>query len=348
LTWLCEWHGLTSLVLESLGKLALMPRVSRITLERMKALSRASGRLNRELLSTARSISFGISDEGAETLLMNGCVFPLAIYPTADIRPVERIDLLVRERDWRKVIAVCQKAGYLLSDRDPQFDDGSEALLYYQYFSPCILENEKGDRIHLRFRVFDMGKPDEHEVAWRNAQAIDADDGPRRVSREDQLIQSCITFNMSYFGKLLHAVDIGLLVTRYGGDLNWDYVEERLRSKSLYPSFYFTLSQVVRWLKLEDVSVALTHPGQIRRKIYEIYWQPNQISFSARRPTHFHRLRFYLLESGGWTDKLQMIFRLASPKTQWVSDFFGRPCRPWLKLKFVFLALRSRVGVRLT
>jgi hypothetical protein len=67
-----------------------------------------------------------------------------------------------------------------------------------------------------------------------------------------------------------------------------------------------------------------------------------------RRPERMHRLRFYFLEMGSWREKLQFFAALLSPKPEWVAAFFDRPCRPWLKLRYVMLTLRNRVGFRLT
>jgi hypothetical protein len=153
---------------------------------------------------------------------------------------------------------------------------------------------------------------------------------------------------MTDFRKLLHAVDIGLVLNRYGNDLDWAYIEDRLRSRSVYPAVFFTLKNVVRWLKLDQSGIKLDSPGAVRRKYFDFLWHVNYDSFAMRRPERLHRLRFCLLEAGRWSDKLRFLATLLSPKREWVSAFFDRPYRPWLKLKFVVLTFKSQVGARLT
>ncbi len=66
LTWLCEWHAVTPVVLASLERLALRPRISRITLARIGALADASSSLTGDLLTTAVSLA-GQFEEGASS-----------------------------------------------------------------------------------------------------------------------------------------------------------------------------------------------------------------------------------------------------------------------------------------
>jgi hypothetical protein len=347
LTWLCEWHALTPIVLASLEKLALRPQLSRITLERMKALANASIALSDDLLEIAASLSTLFEKRALERLFLGDVIFRNTMYPDPVLRPMERIDILVHEEDWSAVLGVCREAGFRLDDRLPAFDDGGEALLYYQHYAPCVLENEKGDRLGLRMRVFELGEADLSETAWDQGREL-TQPFAQGVGTEDQLIHSCLTYNMTDFRKLLHAVDIGLVLNRYGNDLDWAYIEDRLRSRSVYPAVFFTLKNVVRWLKLDQSGIKLDSPGAVRRKYFDFLWHVNYDSFAMRRPERLHRLRFCLLEAGRWSDKLRFLATLLSPKREWVSAFFDRPYRPWLKLKFVVLTFKSQVGARLT
>jgi hypothetical protein len=345
LTWLCEWHTLTPIVLASLERLALRPQISRITLERIKALAGATRALTMDLVATAESLSTLFEDQRIDHMFFGDVVFPDAIYPDPALRPVERIDIMIREKDWSTVLDCCGEKGFRLQGQYPALRDGRDALLYYQHYSPCILENERGDRLCLKMRLFDLGEPESSEAAWNQATTLPRPEA-RSIGIDDQLIRSCLTYNITDFGRLLHAVDIGLILTRLGDDLDWGRIEERLRSKAVCPAVFFTIRNVVRWLKLDAASLGLESPGAVRKKIFDFSWHTSYDSFAMRRPERFHRLRFCLLEVGRWNDKLRFLRTLVSPKREWVSAFFGRPYRPWLKLKFVVLIFKNRVGLR--
>ncbi len=346
LTWLCEWHALTPTVLASLERLALRPRISRITRARIEALANASSSLTCDVLATAASLAERFEEGGIECLFLGGTRLADGVYPEAKLRPVERIDVLVREDDWPAVIERCQKEGFRLAPGQPFCRTGEEALIYYQHFAPCVLENDKGERLCVRMRMFDLGEPDKTEPAWKRGRKS-ARTGVLHTGPEDELIHSCLTYNMTDFGKLIHAVDIGLIVNRFRDDMNWGYVRERLVSKSVYTAVFFTMNNVAQWLKLDRSAIGLESPGRVQKKIFNTLWHADYDSFAMRRPERMHRLRFYLFEMGRWREKLRFFAALMSPKPEWVAAFFDRPYRPWLKLRFVMLTLRNRVGFRL-
>jgi hypothetical protein len=346
LTWLCEWHSVTPIVRASLDKLALRPEISRLTRERIKALADAGSKLSGELLATAKSLMADLERAGAHALLMKDALYPIAVYPAPPLRPVEKLEILIGESDWATVIGICDAAGFAREAHAPVFADGGEAMSFYQYFSHCVLYNEKRDPLRVRFRLFDPGTPDPLEACWGHRTRLGGGNGPMGVSLEDQLVESCMTYNMSHFDRLIHAVDIGLVLVRHGAALNWEYVGERLRSRSVYAAAVFTMQHVVRTLKLAPSIVQLKTPGIIRKNVFLFLWPATDEDLVAGRQPRQQRLRFYLLELDGWPGRLRFIARLLSPREQWVSDFFGRPFTPWLKLKFIVLALRNRLGVR--
>jgi len=342
---LCEWHSVSPIVVESLDKLALGPGISRITHERLRALARAAATSNEALLDDAAGFRRALSAEGIDALVCGESLFPLTMYEPGSLRPIEKVDFLVREKDWRKVMDVARAAGFERVPEEPSPEVPEDALVYYQYYSPCVFRSAGGNIVQLRFRLFDIGRPDDEEVSWDRAREVTWAGGQfQAVSTEDQLIQASITYNMTRFGRLMNAVDIGLLLSRHGDRIDWNYVTSRLESKSLYPSFYFTLERVVNLFELPAVMSNLSDPGILRRKRWEILWRPGKMVEDRLRLSHSRRYRFYLLEAGSWLDKIRFVRRILSPRREWVSAFYGRPYRPWLKIKFIVLTLRSRLA----
>ena len=342
---LCEWHSVSPIVASSLDKLALGPGISRITHERLRALSRASATSNEALFDDAAGFRLALSGEGIDALVCGESLFPLTLYDPGYLRPIEKVDFLVRESDWRKVIDVARGAGFERVPEEPSLEVPEDALVYYQYYSPCVFRSGGGNVIQLRFRLFDIGRPDDEEMSWHHARDTSWAGGQfRAVSAEDQLIQASITYNMTRFGRLMNAVDIGLLLSGAGERLDWSYITERLAAKSLYPSFYFTIERVVDLFELPGIMSNISDPGMFRRRRWEILWRPGKMVEDKRRLSHSRRFRFYLFEAGSWFDKIRFIGRVFSPRREWVAAFYGKPYRPWLKIKFIILTLRSRLA----
>jgi hypothetical protein len=365
----CEWHGLAPLVLYSLQKLALDPDLSEFGIQHLKTLARTASTRNSLLLDALGELTVGFRREGVSFLLTDDIASALTLYPTYDasadgppaganpaihppagneadsrapvvLRPFESIDLLVRDWDWRGIIEACGGAGFVRSPRDPVFTSAGEALFYYQHFGPLIMKNPAGMRLRLKFRLFDLGEPEAGETAWGRTTGIEGTRvGWERVGLEDLLIRSCMRLVMSRFEKTLAAVDAGRILTQYGKQLNWEYIEEK--SQPIYPAFYITCQMVAKWLNVPGVSARFFEPGRTRTKIFQIMWRARRFNRLSRRRPHRHRLRFYVFENGGLRDRLDFLATLIAPRPDWVSAFFGQPCKPWLRAMFTYLALKE-------
>lgn len=339
LTWLCEWHSVTPIIVGSLERLALRPQLSRITIERLRALTRAIDALNNASMETARLFGERFADAGLDVMFSN-IAFADGLYPARYQRPIERVAMMIRESDWVRVITLCADAGFHRRASDPECHDGVEALRYYQYFAPCILENESGDQIRITFRLFDMGEPEPDEPAW--ARKISGENGLYRLGLEDQLIRACIAYNVSGLGKLLHATDIGMILKLSDSKFDWEYVSARLESHNAIPSITLSMERAVRLLKTDSLP-RLPAVGAIRRKMHAALWRPS--GFWVGERTRAHRLKFYLLETGRLGEKLHFFRRLLWPKREWVSSSTGKPYRPWRRLQFVLRMFRDRSDV---
>jgi hypothetical protein len=371
----CDWHGLAPLVLSSLQKLALEPDLSEFGVQHLRTLARTAAARNGMLFEALEELTVGFRREGVSFLLTDDIASALTLYPavsvdsagpgsagnetaskvstirpsasdetasraTAVLRPLETIDLLVRDWDWRGIIEACGGAGFVRSPRDPVFTSAGEALFYYQHFGPLIMKNPAGMRVRLKFRLFDLGEPEAGETAWGRTTVLEGSRGRwERIGLEDLLIRSCARLVMSRFEKILAAVDAGRILTQHGKQLDWEYIEEK--SQPIYPAFYITCQMVAKWLNVPGVSARFFEPGRVRTKAFQIMWRTGRFNRLARRRPHRHRLRFYLFENGGLRDRLDFLATLIAPRPEWVTAFYGRPCKPWLRAMFTYLALKE-------
>jgi hypothetical protein len=341
---LCERHALSSIVLESLQKLALEPEISEFSLGRLKVFSRTIRERNGSVIETVSLLADHLRIEGVPFLIADDVVSALVSYPSPVLRPIERVGILIHERDYRKVVDICSALGFRRGITDPAFRDEKEELFYRQNVCPCTLIDDMGTGLDLICRLLDLGAPEDGERAWDKARSLDRDGVvAMRVSLEDQLLRSCTQLVMSRFEKLLFAVDAGLVAAGYGDEIDWWYIQENAEKKSYYPAFYYAYERVAVAFGL-PTPAGLPNPGKTRKKIFEILWRPGCLGQLPNGTTRFHRIRFYFLENSRWSERLRVFSRLLAPRPEWVSTFFGRPCKPWLRFRFVILAVTNRLG----
>jgi hypothetical protein len=346
---ICTRQALAPIVLQSLERLALPPGLSNVTVERLKAITADAIRKNDRLFELAASLGTALKEAGIPHLIHQDASLAMVAHPNSDMRPMQQIHMLAGEDDWRTLVDVLASHKLTKSGRDPIFKKTTDALFYYQHFYPCELANGDGDRVRVRFRLFDTGTPEKHETSWSRRQSVRIGDSHlERLGDEDQLMQSCMELNMTQFAQLLHAVDIGLIIGRFGSRIDWDYIEERLSSRMLLPAFSLTLQQVARWLKLPDGPWVRYVPGRWKEKTFDIVWRTQRIRFGEIRVIRSRRIRFFLLESGRWIDKLLFLLRFVTPNPEWVAAFYGKPYRPWMRLQFIVTAIKSRTGGGIT
>ncbi len=341
---LCESHAVAPLMLDSLQRVAPASSLSQITLERLKALSNAAIARNERLLAALRSLSRRLREKRVPCLLVDDVMAALTLYPRHRLRPIESLDVLIHESDWDMFIGACRSVGYRREAMSPNFADGNEAMLYHQYFSPCVLHGTRGVALGVRFRLVDVGHPPKTESAWRFGKRITRDVDAMRVSYEDQLVRSCIGFNMTGFGKLLHAVDAGRIIARYGEDLDWSYIEGLARDRAFYPALYSSYQTVLNMFRFPAKGRVLRPPGAARRRYFEMVWRPGRFGALEDKPPGRHRYRFCFLENGTLSERIGVLKNMLAPRKAWVSGFFDRPDTPWLRAKFAVLAFRNRLG----
>jgi hypothetical protein len=339
LPWLCEWNGVTPLVMASLDRLALPPRLSRITLERIRALSRASQSLTRVLTRTARELNDRFAKAGIAAMWIDGVRVANTVYPQKYLRPVEHIDLMVREQDWESTVDILERASFRRPSGAPLIRTAGDALDYHQYVVPCVMENERGDRLIVRFRVFDMGQPEREELAWERAATHE---GVVHLGDEDQLIRSCCTFAMTRLARLQYAADIGRILHCHGDELDWEYIIARLRARSSYNAVFFTMSYVAELFGTPDWTIHLPRPAAWRRRFFEFMWYPTGGGVTPGDRAPKHRMRFHLLETGTPREKTRFLRRILFPRRRWVESTFGHPARPWDAVRFVHATVKSR------
>lgn len=352
LTALCQAQNLAPIVLDSFHKLSLTPRLSRIALQRLRAMAQTAGQRSARMLKLGSAVGNSFADANIDCLFIGELVAAAELYPAAGLRRIDSIELLVREADWEAIRALLDTEGFAPPPGARAVSTPGEALDYFQYVAPCVFRSQRGDAITLRFRMHAYGPPDMAETVWSRESGPLA--GRTEIAvppLEDRLMQSVLDWNCGGMTDMLLLVDIGLLLTRRGREIDWRYVREKLDENGFYAAFYLTLDYACRALKIRSIRALPARPGAIRRKMFKMLWYPGADAY-MRAGGRGNPLKQFMFECGNLQRKMELLKRLIAPKDSWVSSFFDRPASAWLKVKFMVLLLgggvrRGEAGARL-
>jgi hypothetical protein len=344
---ICQYQRLGTLVSESFDRLALPPTVSRITIARINQQAEEMEAQRRERLRTLQKVLAAFNQAGVRVAVLGDAWTAAGSGDVARLRPVERIDLMIDERDWMEAVQRLRGLGFTRSRIQPRLAEAgpsgpnphavAAALRYHHYFAPLVMHDAQGDAVALRFRVIDFGHPGRTNPAWERVCNGEVSGEPARfLSREDQLLHALVTCATEGFADLLPVLDAGLVVARYRDVLDWRYVTDRARKLGLYPACYFTVEHVCDLLGIGLGASRLEAPPRWRRRLFHAWWRPLEADVSGATEPTGGRFGFYLIECRGLVAKLLWLTRSVFPPAEWVRSVYGRPANPWLRLKFLF------------
>lgn len=164
--WVAYWQNALPWLCDRIAQADLaLPESSRASLETINALSR--GRTLR-MLDSAVELIQALRAEGIAALPFKGALLAPLYYPAPEMRPLADLDLLVRERDVRKGIAVLERLGYVYYSRS------AEDFVYLRGVrQPNVWHPDNVHPVEMHFRVREEYAGlayDLTEAMWASAQ----------------------------------------------------------------------------------------------------------------------------------------------------------------------------------
>jgi hypothetical protein len=342
---LCQAQGLAPIVLDSFDHLSLLPKLSRITLERLRGMAQITAGRTAHVLKLGDAIAASFAREEISCRFIGALVSAATLYPQPNLRRVEPIELLVQECDWLRIESLLKDQGFVLPVETPSFAGFREVLEYYQYASPCLFRHRENGTVALRFRMNAYGPPEADEPVWRREWEHPPNSGSMAIlPHEDRLIQAVLEWNASGMSNLLLLADIGLLLRRRRSDIDWDYIGGRLRESGFYSGFCLALEHAVELLHIPAVLRLPVRPGALKREFFKTAWLSGSNDY-LRTGEDQNPLKHFLLECGMFNRKIRLLKRLFSPETSWVTARSGRPFTLWSKIKYTVMLLRGNTRV---
>jgi hypothetical protein len=230
-------HGIATMLLQRLeesGSLARLPSDARSKLISEKfRIAIENTRLYVELADVLRA--FRAADVAAAVL--KGAHLAELVYPNVSLRPMDDIDLLVKESDLKTAEAALLQLGYAQHAADAERMKSNNP----HHLTPFTKAGCKPIEIHWILPSMDLGWI---ERAWERVQRVDLAGVPAcALSPEDLLLHLAVHASLHHrFGIGLRPLcDIAAATARYNDTIRWEMLHEQSLHWRVANATYLTL-----------------------------------------------------------------------------------------------------------
>ena len=223
-----------------------------------------------------RDIVGAFNDAGIQTIVLNGPALAASYYPDPALRPFIDLDLLVRRADRERALEILFGQGYTHETPGRSLDhvpaaylaapDGS-GLLPVDLHWECVAQSAAG-------RAAEQAAD---EIWSRAVRAPAWGDAARTLAPEDLLIYLAANFAIHHtLTGALWQLDLGLVLQRHRGTLDWDAIVARARRWGAASAVYFSLRSVGDQLGVPAPTPAMNRlrPGDLRVTLIDRLQRP--------------------------------------------------------------------------
>ncbi len=266
---------------------------------------------NEVLWRNLTELCAALESRGIEALVFKGPWLAFRAYPDPGTRPVDDIDLAIRERDYGGALEVLSSLGYR---PDGSVPPDAEGALRRAHYGRQLRFKAWGRRpLELHLRMVNLGPPaPEERWLWERARALQLEGGTIRVpGPEAMLLHVLFHANQHGFVLLRLLFDVRYTLDRARDELDAGAFLALVREHRLRGSAYHGLC-LARDLAGAAVPQALLdalRPGPLSRARFEWLWNLGAARAlrSRRRRMELESPRFYLLEMGRLRDKARYV-----------------------------------------
>lgn len=262
---------------------------------------------NEVLAQNLAHLDGALAARGIEALVFKGPWLAFHAYPDPGTRPVDDIDLGIRERDYRAALEVLSSLGYRPGGELPSTP---EEALRRAHFGKQLRFGARGWRpLELHFRMINLGPPANEELwLWERARTVDVAGRAIRVpGPEAMLMHLLLHANQHGFAVLRLLFDVRFALERIGAELDVEAFLALIREHRLQNSAYhgLLLARELAGAAVPEAWLAALRPGAVRRARFAWLWNTAAVRAleAPRRPQEHESPRLYLLEMGRLRDK---------------------------------------------
>lgn len=237
---LAEFHGVVSLVFHNLTKYNLGNLVPEPYLERLDRSYKGTLFKNVAISAEMDSVLGNFDKNGISVIALKGAILAEQLYGNPGLRPMSDIDIMVKSEDLPRAGSLLLEMGYQQMEADldrphafhesPYYRQGPISLYIELHWN---LDNPKLVAIPL-------------QEIWQRAQSIQIRGKTIKVlSPEDNMLFLMVHMHKHSDNTLKSLIDVMLMIKKYQGILDWDYILKSARSWEVEIGIYYAL----RWSK---------------------------------------------------------------------------------------------------
>jgi len=263
---------------------------------------------------------------GIEVILLKGIALIHTIYPDIALRPMDDMDILIKQEDLAKTNEALNCLGYFL---DPDYKDflrgpafsSINALLYKP-------EDASHFFIHLHWHLINSSWPlgflaskTDMKRIWGCAEPVKiGDTDSLTLSPKHLLIYLAQHGSCHYFSKLILLYDIARVLQYYKDRLNWELVAEEAKRSGLSYIVYNVLVLASKILNIE-----IPQMGKLRMKKYTLAQEV--VAFFIRKGIRSYKLSYsaYFFLQPGFLTKIRFIEKTIFPSPVVLAQYFNLP-----------------------
>jgi len=277
---------------------------------------------NRRLLILLSELLSALRERGINTLVSKGLPLAQAYYGDPGLRVLYDLDLFVRSEDSGQAIDVLRNIGYqpFLSTRGSESGRPFWRPREYAWDAEGVFDPNRPVMVELHTRPWE---PHWHGFRlectldpWRGVRVVDVGGVTLQVPGEEQLLvqlavhYSCNVLECS--ARLMHLLDIVLLLWQRGSDLDWETVLSFIRQDRLEPFCFLAFDLAARvggcripgepWKALRDATPPTIVRWSELRGVRDIC----SMSLHNRERSLIYLLHWNMAE--GWTERASVLF----------------------------------------
>lgn len=214
------------LLLQRLNTSEIRPHVPEDVLAMLKATCRGISMRNLRTLQELRDVLVRLSGASVAVMLLKGAHLSTSVYPSAGLREMSDLDILVHKGDVQRAFDVVRAAGYA-----PYVDIPPTLAVAVAKHAPTLLRADCAP-VEIHWSLTSPVQPYAAAPDELWVRAVDARFGTAPavgLAREDLLLHLCLhaSYQHHFDTGLRPLCDIAMLLTRTGSGFDWDAVQER-------------------------------------------------------------------------------------------------------------------------
>ncbi len=262
-----------------------------------------------------KKILMGCHEREVDVMMLKGAQIAHTDYPDFSLRPIDDIDLLVRQPDRSKVIKFMLEMGFNLYETNQTCD--KFFVRNRQPGKPIFIEIHSSLQTRIRLnRAFNI----DINQFWKGAQEFTADGYSFvQLSPTDNLIYLGAHFSHHHFSRLIWAYDIALLIHRHREEVDWEKLKDLCgRMKIRNPLYHsLRLCRELFGIPISEEVLRDLSPSWWKRRIGHFLIRGNLLFPEQSRGNRFKQILIKMFLVDSW---VEAILWCLFPTKEWIKQ----------------------------